>query len=160
MALTKEQKRIRNICFPGGFRNRRKMPWVKGRLQFLPREELLDMQRRGRRTFIENADIRTHYMAGYIAAAVREVGHSYSAVARWLMRERILTPRGGKWWPQTVKHYVKRYERMTGKCILHAHHTFPTPRRRKDALPKALPWEARRPRHPVRVRGFGRIHPV
>jgi len=160
MALTTRQRRIMDECFPGGFRKRRKMPWIKGRLQFLPRRELLDMQRRGRRTIMENADIRTHEMAVYIAAAVREVGHSYSAVARWLMHERILTPRGGKWWPQTVKHYVKRHERLTGKCILHTHHTFPTPRRRKETRPKTLPWEARRSGHLVPVRGFGSIHSV
>ena len=47
------------------------------------------LSRRGTRTLVELADDYAHTYAPFIQAAVREVGHSYRQVAKWLTRERI-----------------------------------------------------------------------
>ena len=69
--------------------------------------------------------------APFIQAAVREVGHSYRQVAKWLTRERIPAQRNGSWAAQSVKNLVVRYRRLTGKRLLTPHYAFPTPAYRK-----------------------------
>jgi hypothetical protein len=41
--------------------------------------------------------------APFIEAAVRDVGHNYGQVAKWLTRERIPSQRDGRWKAQSVK---------------------------------------------------------
>jgi hypothetical protein len=52
---------------------------------------------------------------------VREVGHSYRQVAKWLTRERIPAQRDGSWAAQSVKDLVMRYYRLTGRRLLVSH---------------------------------------
>jgi hypothetical protein len=62
---------------------------------------------------------------------VREVGHNYRQVAKWLTRERIPAQRDGKWAAQSVKNLTVRYYRLTGRRLLVSHNRFPTPAHRK-----------------------------
>jgi Recombinase len=73
---------------------------------------------RGTRTVVELANDYAHTYAPYIQAAVREVGHNYRQVAKWLTRERIPAQRAGQWKAQSVKNLVVRYRRLTGRRIL------------------------------------------
>jgi Recombinase len=105
----------------------------------------------------ELADDHAHTYAGYIRAAVREVGQNYRQVANWLTRERIPTQRNGRWTAQSVKNLVNRYERLTGKQLLVPYKAFPTPAKRKDAPSQVplVPWEDRGGGRRVRVRTKG-----
>ena len=76
------------------------------------------LSRRGTRTLVELADDYAHTYAPFIQAAVREVGHNYRQVAKWLTRERIPAQRAGQWKAQSVKNLVVRYRRLTGRRIL------------------------------------------
>jgi hypothetical protein len=78
---------------------------------------------RGTRTVVELAMTFTY--APYIQAAVREVGHNYRQVAKWLTRERIPAQRAGQWKAQSVKNLVVRYRRLTGRRILIPYKRFP-----------------------------------
>jgi hypothetical protein len=82
--------------------------------------------RRGTRTLVELADDYAHTYAPFIQAAVREVGHNYRQVAKWLARERIPAQRAGQWKAQSVKNFVVRYWRLTGKRIIIPYKKFPT----------------------------------
>jgi hypothetical protein len=82
---------------------------------------------RGTRTLVELADDYAHTYAPFIQAAVREVGHNYRQVAKWLTRERIPAQRAGQSKAQSVKNLVVRYGRLTGKRILIPYKRFPTP---------------------------------
>jgi recombinase len=111
----------------------------------MPRDRALALSRRGTRTVVELADDHARTYAGYIRAAVREMGQNYRQVANWLTRERIPTQRDGRWTAQSVKNLVKRYERLTGKQLLVPYKAFPAPARRKDAPPEVpvVPWDDR-----------------
>jgi|SoiMethySBSTD1v2_1073268.scaffolds.fasta_scaffold251911_3 hypothetical protein len=85
------------------------------------------LSRRGTRTLVELADDYAHTYAPFIQAAVREVGHNYRQVAKWLTRERIPAQRAGQWKAQSVKNLVVRYRRLTGRRLLIPHKRFPTP---------------------------------
>ena len=61
----------------------------------------------------EMADEYAYTYAGYIRAAVREVGQNYRQVANWLARERIPSQRNGRWTAQSVKNTTERYEKLT-----------------------------------------------
>lgn len=153
MALAKE---IEHEMFPG----RRQCHRQKSRPGFfdrIPRELMLAYGREGRRIIQEAADERALVYAPYILAAVRDVGHSYTAVARWLCDNRIPSAQNGEWRAQTVKNIVLRYERLTGKRILYSCHYFPTPWPNKGAQSAPLPWEARQHGTLVRFKGFGPI---
>src|SRR6187549_3359453 len=63
-------------------------------------------------------------------AAVREMGHNYRQVAKWLTRERIPAQRAGQWKAQSVKNLVVRYWGLTGRRILIPYKKFPTPAHR------------------------------
>jgi hypothetical protein len=52
---------------------------------------------RGTRTVVELANDYAFTYAPFIQAAVREVGHNYRQVAKWLTRERIPAQRAGQW---------------------------------------------------------------
>ena len=52
------------------------------------------LSRRGTRTVVELANDYAHTYAPFIQAAVREVGHNYRQVVKWLTRER---PRATRW---------------------------------------------------------------
>jgi Recombinase len=82
---------------------------------------------RGTRTLVELANDYAHTYAPFIQAAVREVGHNYRQVAKWLTRERIPAQRAGQWKAQSVKNLVVRYRRLTGRRILIPYKRFPTP---------------------------------
>jgi len=125
--------------------------------QTLPRAQALVLSRKGTRTITERADDYAHTYAGYIRAAVREVGQNYRQVANWLTQERIPAQRNGRWAPQSVKNLVKRYERLTGIQLLVPYKAFPTPARRKDAPPEVpvVPWDDRGGGRRVRVRTKG-----
>ncbi len=120
----------------------------------MPRERALVLSQRGTRIITELADDHAHTYAGYIRAAVREVGQNYRQVANWLTRERIPTQRNGRWTAQSVKNLVNRYERLTGKQLLVPYKAFPTPAKRKDAPSQVplVPWEDRGGGRRVRVR--------
>ena len=77
------------------------------------------LSRRGTRTLVELADDYAHTYAPFIQAAVREVGHNYRQVAKWLTRERIPAQRAGQWKAQSVKNLVVRYRRLTGRLLPH-----------------------------------------
>jgi hypothetical protein len=85
---------------------------------------------RGTRTVVELANDYAHTYAPFIQAAVREVGHNYRQVAKWLTRERIPAQRAGQWKAQSVKNLVVRYWRLTGRRLLIPHERFPTPAQR------------------------------
>ena len=76
------------------------------------------LSRRGTRTVVELANDYAHTYAPFIQAAVREVGHNYRQVVKWLTRERIPAQRDGQWKAQSVKNLVARYWRLTGRRIL------------------------------------------
>lgn len=120
------------------------------------RDRALALSRRGTRTIVDLADDFAFTYAPYIRAAVREVGQNYRQVANWLTRERIPAQRNGRWAAQSVKNLVRRYEKLTGKCLLNPYKGFPTPARRKDALPEIpiVPWDDRGHGRPVRTKGF------
>jgi hypothetical protein len=61
--------------------------------------------------WVELANDYAHTYAPFIRAAVREVGHNYRQVAKWLTRERIPAQRNGEWKAQSVKNLVVRYRR-------------------------------------------------
>ena len=123
----------------------------------MPPDRALALSRRGTRTITELADDYAYTYAGYIRAAVREVGQNYHQVANWLTRERIPSQRNGGWAAQSVKNLVKRYERLTGKELLVPYKAFPTPARRKEVLPEipVVPWDDRGRGRIVRVRTKG-----
>ena len=75
------------------------------------------LSRRGTRLLVELADDYARTYAPFIQAAVREVGHNYRQVAKWLTRERIPAQRDGQWKAQSVKNLVVRYRRLTGRRI-------------------------------------------
>jgi len=122
----------------------------------MPRERARTFSCRGTRTIIDLADEYAYTYAPYIRAAVREVGQNYRQVAQWLTRERIPPQRDGRWAAQSVKNLVKRYEKLTGKCLLVPYKVFPTPARRKDAPPEipVVPWDDRGHGRRVRDKGF------
>ena len=78
----------------------------------MPRERAFALSRQGTRTITELANDYAHTYAPYIQAAVREVGHNYRQVAKWLTRERIPAQRNGQWKAQSVKNLVVRYWRL------------------------------------------------
>ena len=88
---------------------------------------------------------------------MREVGQNYRKVANWLTRERIPAQRNGRWAAQSVKNLVTRYKHLTGKELLVPYRAFPTPGKRKDALPEVpvVPWDDRGQGRIVRVRTKG-----
>jgi len=96
----------------------------------MPRERAFALSRQGTRTITELANDYAHTYAPYIQAAVREVGHNYRQVAKWLTRERIPAQRNGQWKAQGVKNLVVRYWRLTGRRILIPYKRFPTPAHR------------------------------
>jgi hypothetical protein len=111
----------------------------------MPRERALALSQRGTHTVIGLANDYAFTYAPYIRAAVREVGQNFRQVATWLTRERIPSQRNGRWAAQSVKNLVKRYERLSGKELLHPYKTFPTPAKRKHA-PAEIPvvaWDDR-----------------
>jgi hypothetical protein len=69
----------------------------------------------GTRIVVELANDYAHTYAPFIQAAVREVGHNYRQVAKWLTRERIPAQRAGQWKAQSVKNLMVRYRRLTGR---------------------------------------------
>ena len=81
----------------------------------------------GTRIVVELANDYAHTYAPFIQAAVREVGHNYRQVAKWLTRERIPAQRAGQWKAQSVKNLMVRYRRLTGRRILLPYKKFPTP---------------------------------
>lgn len=123
----------------------------------MPPDRALALSYRGTRTITELADDYAYTYAGYIRAAVREVGQNYRQVAKWLTRERIPSQRNGRWAAQSVKNLVRRYERLTGRQLLIPYKAFPTPSRRKDSQPEipVVPWDDRGPGRTVRVRTKG-----
>jgi Recombinase len=100
----------------------------------MPRDRARALSRAGTRTIVDLANDYAFTYAPFIQAAVREVGHSYRQVAKWLTRERIPAQRDGKWAAQSVKNLVVRYWRLTGRRLLVPHNRFPTP-----AHPRARP---------------------
>jgi hypothetical protein len=88
------------------------------------------LSRRGTRTVVELANDYAHTYAPYIQAAVKEVGHNYRQVAKWLTRERIPAQRNGQWKAQSVKNLAVRYWRLSGRRILIPYKRFPTPAHR------------------------------
>jgi hypothetical protein len=122
----------------------------------MPRERARSLSRRGTRTITELADEYAYTYAPYIRAAVREVGQNYRQVAKWLTRERIPPQRNGRWAAQSVKNLARRYEKLTGKCLLVPYKAFPTPARRKDAPPEipVVPWDDRGHGRRARDKGF------
>ena len=88
------------------------------------------LSRRGTRTLVELANDYAHTYAPFIQAAVREVGHNYRQVAKWLTREQIPAQRNGQWKAQSVKKLVVRYWRLTGRRILIPYKRFPSPAHR------------------------------
>jgi hypothetical protein len=107
----------------------------------------------GTRKIVERANDHAYTYAGFIRAAVREVGQSYSRVATWLTRERIPAQRNGRWTAQGVKNLCERYHRMSGKCLLVPFKMFPSPARRKNAPPElpTVPREDWAPGRRIRV---------
>jgi recombinase len=107
--------------------------YAKSRTGFhtMPRDRARALSRLGTRRVTELADDHAHVYAPYIQAAIREVGHSYRQVAKWLTRERIPAQRDGKWAAQSVKNLTVRYYRLTGRRLLVSHNRFPTPAHRK-----------------------------
>jgi len=97
----------------------------------MPRHRARALSRRGTLRVIELANDYAVVYEPYIQAAVREVGHNYRQVAKWLTRERIPAQRDGRWAAQSVKNLVVRYRRLTGRRLLIPHHRFPTPAYRK-----------------------------
>ena len=63
----------------------------------MPRDRARALSRLGTRRVTELANDYAFVYAGYIEAAVREVGRSYRQVAKWLARERIPAQRDGRW---------------------------------------------------------------
>ena len=122
----------------------------------MPRERARSLSRRGTRTITELADEYAYTYAPYIRAAVREVGQNYRQVAQWLTRERVPPQRDGRWAAQSVKNLARRYEKLTGKCLLVPYKVFPAPARRKDAPPEipVVPWDDRGHGRRVRTKGF------
>jgi hypothetical protein len=55
----------------------------------MPRDRARALSRLGTRTITDLANDYAFVYEGYIRAAVREVGHNYRQVAKWLTRERI-----------------------------------------------------------------------
>jgi hypothetical protein len=98
--------------------------------QTMPRDRARTLSRRGTRTLTELANDYAFVYAPYIQAGVREVGHNYRQVAKWLTRERIPAQRDGRWAAQSVKNLVVRYWRLTGRRLLVSHNRFPTPAHR------------------------------
>jgi hypothetical protein len=107
--------------------------YAKSRTGFhtMPRDRARALSRLGTRRVTELADDHAYVYAPYIQAAIREVGHSYRQVAKWLTRERIPAQRDGKWAAQSVKNLTVRYYRLTGRRLLVSHNRFPTPAHRK-----------------------------
>jgi hypothetical protein len=97
----------------------------------IPRDRARALSRLGTRRVTELANDYAVVYAPYIQAAVKEVGHSYRQVAKWLTRERIPAQRDGRWAAQSVKNLVVRYWRLTGKRLLIPYKKFPTPAHRK-----------------------------
>jgi len=100
----------------------------------MPRDRAPALSRLGTRRVTELANDYAFVYAGYIEAAVREVGRSYRQVAKWLARERIPAQRDGRWAAQSVKNLVVRYWRLTGRRRLVSHNRLPAP-----AHPRARP---------------------
>lgn len=99
--------------------------------QKMPRDRARTLSRLGTRRVVDLANDYAFTYAPFIQAAVREVGHSYYRVAKWLTRERIPAQRDGRWAAQSVKNLVVRYRRLTGRRILTSNHKFPTPAHHK-----------------------------
>jgi hypothetical protein len=97
----------------------------------MPRGRARALSRNGTRTITKLADDYAYTYAPFIQAAVREVGHNYRQVPKWLTRERIPAQRDGKWAAQSVKNLTVRYYRLTGRRLLVSHNSFPTPAHRK-----------------------------
>ncbi len=98
----------------------------------MPMKRAKALSLRGTQTVIERANDYAYTYAPFIRGAVREVGQTYSGVARWLYSERIPAQRCGRWTAQAVKNLVQRYQRLTGRTLLVPYKTFPNPARRKD----------------------------
>jgi hypothetical protein len=97
----------------------------------MPRARARALSRVGTRRVTDLANDYAFTYAPFIQAAVREVGHNYRQVAKWLTRERIPAQRDGKWAAQSVKNLTVRYYRLTGRRLLVSHNRFPTPAHRK-----------------------------
>jgi hypothetical protein len=97
----------------------------------MPRDRARALSRRGSRTLTDLANDYALTYAPYIQAAVRDVGHNYRQVAKWLTRERIPAQRDGRWAAQSVKNLVVRYGRLTGTRLLTPYKRFPAPAHRK-----------------------------
>ena len=89
------------------------------------------LSRRGTRMVIDLANDYVTPKRPIFRVAVREVGHNYRQVAKWLIRERIPAQRAGQWKAQSVKNLVVRYWRLTGRRILIPYKKFPTPAHRR-----------------------------
>jgi hypothetical protein len=89
----------------------------------MPRDRARALSRLGTQRVTELANDYAFVYAGYIRAAVMEVGHNYRQIAKWLEREQ----RAGRWAAQSVKNLVVRYRRSTGRRLLVPHNRFPTP---------------------------------
>ena len=103
----------------------------KAGFHMMPRDRAHALSRKGTRTITELANDYARTYAPFIQAAIREVGHNYRQVARWLTRERIPAQRAGQWKAQSVKNLVVRYRRLTGRRILIPYKRFPTPAHRR-----------------------------
>jgi hypothetical protein len=102
----------------------------KGGFHNMRPERARVLSRRGTRLLVELADDYARTYAPFIQASVREVGHNYRQVAKWLTRERIPAQSDGQWKAQSVKNLVVRYRRLTGRRILIPYKRFPTPAHR------------------------------
>jgi recombinase len=102
----------------------------KGGFHKMRPERARALSRRGTRTVVGLANDYAHTYAPFIRAAVREVGHNYRQVAKWLTREQIPAQRAGQWKAQSVKNLVVRYWGLTGRRILIPYKKFPTPAHR------------------------------
>jgi len=105
----------------------------------MPRHRARALSRRGTLRVIELANDYAVVYEPYIQAAVREVGHNYRQVAKWLTRERIPAQRDGRWAAQSVKNLVVRYRRLTGRRLLIPRYMFPTPAHPGAALKIEIP---------------------
>ena len=96
----------------------------------MPRNRALVLSRRGTKTLVDLANDYALTYAPFIEAAVRDVGHNYWQVAKWLACARVPAQRAGQWRAQSVKNLVVRYWRLTGRQLLIPYKRFPTPAHR------------------------------
>jgi hypothetical protein len=97
----------------------------------MPRDRARAFSRIGTQRITDLANDYAFTYVPFIQAAVRDVGHNYRQVAKWLTRERVPAQRDGSWAAQSVKNLVVRYGRLTGRRLLTPYKRFPTPAHRK-----------------------------